>query len=70
MQAIRDTDPDAVIHNTRTQGKPDLVAIAYKLYKESGAEAVCIISNQKFTQKVVYAMEARGIPAFGAIWDS
>lgn len=70
VQAIRDTDPDAVIHNTRTQGKPDLVAIAYKLYKESGAEAVCIISNQKFTQKVVYAMEARGIPAFGAIWDS
>jgi hypothetical protein len=70
VDAIRDTDPDAVIHNTRTQGKPDLVAIAYRLYKDSGAEAVCIISNQKFTQKVVYAMEARGIPAFGAIWDS
>jgi hypothetical protein len=68
--AILDSDPDAVIHNTKTMGRPDLVEIAYRLYRESGAEAVCIISNQKLTQKVVYAMESRGIPAFGAIWDS
>ena len=63
-------DPNAVIHDTRTMGKPDMVAMSYKLLAESGAEAVCIISNQKLTQKVVYAMEARGIPAYGAIWDS
>jgi hypothetical protein len=68
--AILNTDPEAVIHNTKTMGRPDLVEIAYRLYRESGAEAVCIISNQKLTQKVVYAMESRGIPAFGAIWDS
>jgi hypothetical protein len=47
-----------------------MVAITYQLLKESGAEAVAIISNKKLTQMVVYAMEARGIPAFGAIFDS
>ncbi|OJD34115.1 amp-binding enzyme [Diplodia corticola] len=70
VRAVYDTDPDAVVHNTRTMGKPDMVAISYHLWKESGAEAVCIISNKKLTQKVVYAMEARGIPAYGAIFDS
>lgn len=70
MKAIKDADPQAVIHDTKTQGRPDMVAISYRLLRESGAEAVCIISNQKLTQMVVYAMESRGIPAFGAIWDS
>ncbi|EKG15692.1 AMP-dependent synthetase/ligase [Macrophomina phaseolina MS6] len=70
VEAVYDTDPNAVVHNTRTMGKPDMVAISYRLYKELGAEAVCIISNRKLTEKVVYAMESRGIPAYGAIWDS
>ncbi|KAF4545955.1 Nonribosomal peptide synthetase 12 protein [Lasiodiplodia theobromae] len=70
VRAVYDTDPQAVVHNTRTMGKPDMVAISYRLWKESGAEAVCIISNKKLTQKVVYGMEARGIPAYGAIFDS
>ena len=70
MDTIKEADPDAVIHNTRTMGRPDMVAVSWRLLAESGAEAVCIISNQKLTQKVVYGMEARGIPAYGAIWDS
>ncbi|KAI1167931.1 acetyl-CoA synthetase-like protein [Nemania serpens] len=63
-------DPKAIIWNTRTQGKPDLTALAYQMMKESDAEAVCIISNKKVTQQMVYRLEARGIPAFGAIFDS
>ncbi|KAI1496774.1 surfactin synthetase subunit 3 [Biscogniauxia marginata] len=63
-------DPEAIIWNTRTQGKPDLTAMAYQMLKESDAEAVCIISNKKVTQQVVYRLEARGVPAFGAIFDS
>ncbi|KAF8849268.1 nonribosomal peptide synthetase 12 [Acephala macrosclerotiorum] len=70
IDAVKDADPDAVIHNTKTMGRPDMVAITYRLLRESGAEAVAIISNKKLTQMVVYAMEARGIPAFGAIFDS
>ncbi|KAI1154911.1 acetyl-CoA synthetase-like protein [Nemania diffusa] len=63
-------DPKAIIWNTRTQGKPDLAALSYQMMKESDAEAVCIISNKKVTQQLVYRLEARGIPAFGAIFDS
>ncbi|CAI6341888.1 unnamed protein product [Periconia digitata] len=70
VDSVLNTDPKAVIHNTRTQGKPDMPLMAYKLWKESGAEAVCVISNKRFTQQVVYAMETRGIPAYGAIFDS
>ena len=56
--------------DTRKHGKPDMVKLTYRLVREFEAEAVCIISNQKLTQKVVYGMMRRGIPAFGAIWDS
>ena len=55
--------------DTRVQGKPDMVKLTYRLVKEFVAEAVCIISNQKLTRKVVYGMMSHGIPAFGAIWD-
>jgi hypothetical protein len=44
--------------------------LTYRLYKESGAEAVLVISNKRFTQQIVFDMEARGIPAYGAIFDS
>lgn len=70
VDSVRATDPQALIWNTRTQGKPDMSMLAYKLWKESGAEAVCVISNKRFTTKIVYDMEARGIPAYGAIFDS
>lgn len=61
---------DAEIHDTVALGKPDMVAATYRRVKETDAEAVICISNQKLTRKVVYGMESRGIPAFGAIWDS
>ncbi|KAA1469841.1 nonribosomal peptide synthetase 12 [Dentipellis sp. KUC8613] len=70
VDAILEKAPDAVIYDTRAHGKPDMVKLTYRLVKEFDAEAVCIISNQKLTQKVVYGMMSRGIPAFGAIWDS
>lgn len=62
--------PDAVIHDTVQLGKPDMVAMSYRMVMSTAAEAVICISNQKLTRKVVYGMESRGVPAFGAIWDS
>lgn len=86
VDSILNASPDAVIYgedssdacqynaehisDTRAHGKPDMVKLTYKLVREFDAEAVCVISNQKLTQKVVYGMMSRGIPAFGAIWDS
>jgi len=59
-----------LIWDTDQSGKPDLSALALQAVKESGAEAVIVISNQKLTRKVVHDMESLGIPAYGAIWDS
>ena len=56
--------------DTCTHGKPDMVKLTYKLVREFDAEAVVIISNPTLTYKVVYGLASRGIPAYGAIWDS
>lgn len=47
-----------------------MVKLTYRLVREFEAEAVIIISNEPLTRKVVYGMMSRGVPAFGAIWDS
>ncbi len=62
--------PGAVIWDTDVRGKPDLVQLAYAAVQDFAAEAVICIANQAVTQRVVEEMEARGIPAYGAIWDS
>ncbi|MCG7495214.1 hypothetical protein [Thalassobius sp. Cn5-15] len=70
VDEIEGSTENPVIWDTVTQGKPDLSTLALQAVRESGAEAVIVISNQKLTRKVVHDMEALGIPAYGAIWDS
>ncbi len=70
VQEIYQSQPEAVIWDTDAQGKPDLVKLALKAYQDFDAEAVICISNKKVTWHVVHELESRGIPAFGAIWDS
>ncbi|KAK4170733.1 putative Nonribosomal peptide synthetase [Triangularia setosa] len=70
IDEVKRCDETAVVWDTDNMGRPDLIQLAWELYQESGAECVCIISNAKTTKKVVYQLEARGIPAFGPIWDS
>ncbi|TEA11422.1 Adenylate-forming reductase [Colletotrichum sidae] len=70
MDTILAADPDALIWDSDERGRPDLVQLAYNVYRESGAECFAIISNGPTTNKFVYRMESRGIPAFGPIWDS
>ncbi|MFI1396908.1 hypothetical protein [Streptomyces sp. NPDC020681] len=62
--------PDATVWDTSWQGKPDIVRLAYAAYRSIDAEAVICISNKTFTWQVVEGLERRGIPAYGAIWDS
>lgn len=70
IDAIKAKTPDAVIHDTKVLGRPDLVKMTYNMVKHKNAEAVIIIANEKITKKVVYGLETRGIAAYGAIWDS
>lgn len=62
--------PQALIWDTAERGKPDLVQLAYGAVQACGAEAVICIANQALTRHVVQELEARGIAAYGAIWDS
>ncbi len=64
------SSPNAVIWDTDLKGKPDLTELSLKTLETFDAEAVIVISNQKLTRKLVYDLERRGIPAYGAIWDS
>jgi hypothetical protein len=70
VDEILAVQPDATIWDTSRHGKPDMVALAYAAYRDFGAEAVICISNKKLTWQVVHGLERRGIPAYGAIWDS
>lgn len=70
IDEIEAVQPDALIWDTSERGKPDMVELAYAAYAEFGAEAVICISNKKLTWQVVHGLERRGIPAYGAIWDS
>ncbi|CAM5719582.1 hypothetical protein SALBM311S_08425 [Streptomyces alboniger] len=70
VDEILAVQPHALVWDTSRHGKPDMVRLAYDAYRDFGAEAVICISNKKLTWQVVHGLERRGIPAYGAIWDS
>ncbi|MGW2635665.1 hypothetical protein [Streptomyces sp. NPDC001348] len=70
VDEILAVQPHALVWDTSRHGKPDMVRLAYAAYRDFGAEAVICISNKKLTWQVVHGLERRGIPAYGAIWDS
>ncbi|TDC26689.1 hypothetical protein E1265_03730 [Streptomyces sp. 8K308] len=70
VDEILAVQPEARVWDTTERGKPDMVALAYAAYRDFGAEAVICISNKSLTWRVVHGLERRGIPAYGAIWDS
>ncbi|KAG8901652.1 hypothetical protein FRB99_005181 [Tulasnella sp. 403] len=70
VDSILEASPDAIIYDTDARGRPDMVKLVHHVYQGFNAEAVCIIANQPITEKVVYGLMTRGVPAFGAIWDS
>jgi ferredoxin-NADP reductase len=63
-------NPQAMIHDTQSRGRPDVGRMAYGLYIQAHAEAVIIISNPALTHRVAYGLESRRVLAFSAIWDS
>ena len=70
VSEILQAQPQALIWDTDERGKPDLVQLAYDAVLAHGVEAVICIANQAVTRRVVRELEARGIAAYGAIWDS
>jgi hypothetical protein len=70
VDEVATIQPDAVIWDTTSQGKPDLLQLALTNVADFDAEAVFIVSNKSTTLRLVHELERRGVPAFGPIWDS
>jgi hypothetical protein len=70
VDEVHAAQPDAMIWDTTSQGKPDLLNLALDVCNDFGAEAVFVVSNKSTTLGLVHDLERRGIPAFGPIWDS
>lgn len=70
VDEILAAQPDALIWDTNARGKPDLLQLAWDAARDFNAEAVICIANRRLTEQLVHGCEARGLPAYGAIWDS
>ncbi|KAF1936861.1 hypothetical protein EJ02DRAFT_506291 [Clathrospora elynae] len=70
LALARKADAEALVIDTTALGRPDLLDVAWKMYREVQAEAVFVLSNGEVTRRVVEGLERRGVPAFGPIWDS
>ncbi|MCS4229880.1 hypothetical protein EDF77_3141 [Stenotrophomonas maltophilia] len=70
VDEILAAQPDALIWDTQRDGKPDLLQLSWGTAHDMKAEAVICIANRALTDAVVNGCEARGLPAYGAIWDS
>ncbi|MFC9251930.1 ferredoxin reductase domain-containing protein [Amycolatopsis thailandensis] len=62
--------PGAQIIDTAIEGKPDMIELTYQVAVGFGADAVFCTSNRKVTLDLVRALESRGIPTNGALFDS
>lgn len=70
IDLVHRMDNHPIIMDTDQSGRVDMVPIVQQLVTEFNAEAVCVISNPGLTRRIVYDLEARGVPAFGPIFDS
>lgn len=70
MDNVHRMDSCPIIMDTDQLGRVDMIPIIQRQIREFGAEAVCVISNPGLTQRIVYALESCGVPAFGPIFDS
>lgn len=70
LNTVHMADPNATIINTDVNGRPDINALAEEKFRETNAEAIVIIARSKTTRTLVRAMEKKGIPCFGPIFDS
>lgn len=70
LDLLHELDAEPVILSTRKIGRVDMLPLVVRLVKEFDADAVCVISNPLVTRGLVFGCESRGIPAYGAIFDS
>ena len=61
--------PHVTLHDTSLQGRPGVELVEDEFWRRD-CEAVFIVSNEKLTNNFVNGLWKKGIPCFGALFDS
>ena len=70
LDAVARLDAAAVVVDTDLTGRKDMLPMIWEMLDTFQAEAVVVVSNHYMTKKLVFELEARGVPAYGPIFDS
>jgi predicted ferric reductase len=70
LWSLLDSHPRCNLFDTAIQGRPKAEHLAVQAVRDFGAQAVFCVSNKLVTENVVKACLKKGIPAYGATWDS
>lgn len=70
LDAAARLDPDANIIDSDREGRCEMLPVVWEMVRAFEAEAVVVVSNPPMTKRLVYELEARGVLAYGPIWDS
>jgi len=66
---VQKTYPNFTLHDTAISGRPGPQLVEDHFWK-TDSQAVFVVSNEKFTVEVTNALWRKGIPCFGALFDS
>ncbi len=70
LWSLLDSHPRCNIFDTGMHGRPNVEQLAIQAVRDFRAQAVFCVSNKAVTEKVVNTCLEKGIPAYGATWDS
>ena len=70
LDLVKRLDSEPIVIDTDRTGRRDMTPLVRRTAREFAAEAVCVISNPMLTRRMVFQLEAEGVPAFGPIFDS
>ena len=70
LDLVAKLDIAAEVIDTDVVGRNDMLPRAWGLVQDFQAEAVVVVSNPGNTKRLVFELEARGVLAYGPLWDS
>jgi ferredoxin-NADP reductase len=70
LWSLLDSHPRCNIFDTGIYGRPNVEELTIQAVRDFGAQAVFCVSNKVVTEKLVKTCLRKGIPAYGATWDS
>ncbi|MDV2997274.1 MAG: hypothetical protein N4J56_006979 [Chroococcidiopsis sp. SAG 2025] len=70
LWSFLNSHPRSNIFDTGVHGRPNVEQLAIEAVRDFRAQAVFCVSNKAVTEKVVKTCLGKGIPAYGATWDS